>query len=146
QRIVAYFFWTPAVNKCCSHRPVAGLRRRACHPKRRATGPCPQRLTNGFWPLPLAAAYSASASAATADREVARVNWTRGCELAGIKMERLDVDHSHIQIGIGLQKLSQRWHRYIAAARKRNVRMPGAKLRLDANCECGFLHAFVNLK
>jgi hypothetical protein len=78
--------------------------------------------------------------------QFARVNWTRRRELARIKMETLDADHSRIELGIRLQKLSERLGGHVAAARNRDVRMPGAKLRLEAGSERGFLHALVNLE
>src|SRR6266540_6880357 len=87
-----------------------------------------------------------SALAATADSEFARVNWTRRCELARIKMEILDPDHSCIELGIRMQKLSKRLGGHVAAARDRNVRMPGAKLWFEPGSERGFLHALVNLE
>jgi hypothetical protein len=87
-----------------------------------------------------------STPAATADRKLARVNWTRRCELARIKMESLDADHSGIELGIRLQKLSERLGGHVTAARDRNVRMPRSKLRLEAGSERGFLYALVNLE
>jgi hypothetical protein len=61
-------------------------------------------------------------------------------------MERFDGDHSGIELGIGLQKLSERLDGYITAARDRNVRMPWPKLRLEAGSERRLLHPLVNLK
>src|SRR6266508_3341903 len=87
-----------------------------------------------------------SAPAATTDRELASVNRTGGCQFARIKMDSLDVDHSGIDLGLRAQKLSQRLRGDIPATRESNVWMPGAKLRLEAGSERGFLHAFVNLK
>ena len=61
-------------------------------------------------------------------------------------MEILDVDQSGIELGIRLQKLSKRLGGHIAATRERNVRMPGAKLRVEASSQRGLLHPLVNLK
>ena len=61
-------------------------------------------------------------------------------------MERLDTDHSGIELGIRLQKLSKRLRRNIPATRNGYVWMPGAKLRLETGSERGLLHALVNLK
>ena len=87
-----------------------------------------------------------STPAATADRKFARVNWTRGCELTRIKMERLDTDHSGIELSIRLQKFSKRLRRNIPATRNGYVWMPGAKFRFETDSERGLLHALVNLK
>jgi len=78
--------------------------------------------------------------------QFARVNWTRSCELARIKMEILDPDHSCIELGIRLQKLSERLRGHLAAACDRNVRMPRFKLWFEPGSERGFLHALVNLE
>lgn len=61
-------------------------------------------------------------------------------------MERVDADHSSVEIGIRLQKFPERLSGNIAATRDRDVRMPGAKLRFDADGQRGFLNAFVNLE
>jgi len=61
-------------------------------------------------------------------------------------MERFHANHPSIQIFIRLQKLSEGLCRNITAARNGDVRMPGTKLRLNADRERGFLHALVNLK
>ena len=61
-------------------------------------------------------------------------------------MKCLDANHSCIQIRIRLQKPSKRLRRDIAAARNRDMRVPGTKLRLQPNCERGFLHALVDLE
>jgi hypothetical protein len=61
-------------------------------------------------------------------------------------MESLNADHCRVELGIRVQKLSKRLGGHVTATRNRNVRMPGAKLRLEASSECGFLHPFVNLK
>ena len=61
-------------------------------------------------------------------------------------MEVLDVDQSGIELGIRLQKLSERLRGHIAATRERNVRMPGAKLRVEASSQRGLLHPLLNLK
>jgi hypothetical protein len=61
-------------------------------------------------------------------------------------MEILDPDHSRVELGIQLQKLSERLGGHIAAARDRNVRMPRSKLWLEPGSERGFLHALVNLE
>jgi hypothetical protein len=78
--------------------------------------------------------------------QFARVNWTGRCELARIKMEILDPDHSCIELGIRLQKLSERLRGHVAAARDRNVRMPRFKLWFEPGSERGFLDALVNLE
>ena len=85
-------------------------------------------------------------SFATVHAQFARVNGTRRCELAGIKMEILDPDHSRVELGIQLQKLSERLGGHVTAARDRNVRMPRSKLWLEPGSERGFLHALVNLE
>ncbi len=61
-------------------------------------------------------------------------------------MKVLYADHSRIEIGIRLQKFSQRLRRDIAASRNRDVRMPRAQLRLQSSGQRGFLNAFVDLK
>ena len=61
-------------------------------------------------------------------------------------MERLDADHSGIELGIRLQKLSKRLRRNTPATRNGYVWMPGTKLRLEPDSERGLLHALVNLK
>jgi len=61
-------------------------------------------------------------------------------------MESLHADHSCNEIGIRFQKFSQQLRCDIAAARNRNVRMPGVQLRLQPGGERGFLNAFVDLK
>ena len=83
---------------------------------------------------------------ATMDGQFARVNWTRRCELARIKMEILDPDHSCIELGIRVQKFSERLRGHVAAARNRNVRMPRSELWFEPGSERGFLHALVNLE
>ncbi len=85
-------------------------------------------------------------TAATVNGQFARVNWTRRRQVAGIKMERVDVDHSSIKLGIRLQKLSQRLRGDIPATGDRDVRVPGTKLRFDPDGERGLLHALVNLE
>jgi hypothetical protein len=85
-------------------------------------------------------------SFATMHAQFARVNWTRRCELARIKMEIVDPDHSCVALGIRLQKLSERLGGHVAAARNRNVRMPRFKLRFEPGGKRGFLHALVNLE
>jgi len=40
--------------------------------------------------------------------QLPRVNWTRRCKLARVKMESFDVDYSGIELGIRLQELSKR--------------------------------------
>src|SRR5581483_555255 len=74
------------------------------------------------------------------------MNWTSRCELARIKMERLNPDHSCIELGIRLQELSKRLRRNILATRNGDVRMPRAKVRLEARSERCLLHSLVNLK
>src|ERR1700756_2003271 len=83
---------------------------------------------------------------ATTHAQFARVDRTRGCELARIKMERLDADHSGIELSIRLQKFSKRLRRNISATRNGYVWMPGTKLRFETDRERGLLHALVNLK
>ena len=61
-------------------------------------------------------------------------------------MEILDPDHSCIELGIRLQKLSERLRGHVAAARDRYVRMPWFKFWLEPGSERGFLHALVNLE
>ena len=61
-------------------------------------------------------------------------------------MERLDTDHSSVELDIGLQEFAERLSGDIAATRHRDVRMPGAKLRFDTGGQRGFLHALVNLE
>ena len=61
-------------------------------------------------------------------------------------MEILDPDHSCIEPGIRLQKLSKRLRGHVAAARDRNVRMPRFKLWFEPGSERGFLDALVNLE
>ena len=74
------------------------------------------------------------------------MNWARSGQITGIKMQRVDTDHSGIELSIRLQKLSKRLHRNIPATRNGYVWMPGAKLRLETDSERGLLHALVNLK
>ena len=74
------------------------------------------------------------------------MNRTGGSQFARIKMEILDVGHSGIELGIRLQKLSKRLRGHIPATRDCNVRMPGAKLWLEAGSQRGLLHPLVNLK
>ena len=61
-------------------------------------------------------------------------------------MERVDTDHSSIELSIQLQEFPERLSGDIAATRHRDVRMPGAKLRFDTDGQRGFLHALVNLE
>src|SRR6266481_817132 len=83
---------------------------------------------------------------ATMDSKLAHMNRTGGSQFAGIKMECVDADHSRVELGICLQKLPERLRRNIAAARNRDVGMPGTQLRLQPSGERGFLHAFVDLE
>ena len=84
--------------------------------------------------------------AATGDCQFASMNWPRRREVAGIKMERVDANHSSVELGIRLQEFAESLNGDIAATRHRDVRMPGAKLRFDADGQRGFLHALVNLE
>ena len=43
-----------------------------------------------------------SETAATVDGKFARMNWPRRRQVAGIKMKRVDADHSSIELGIRL--------------------------------------------
>jgi hypothetical protein len=61
-------------------------------------------------------------------------------------MEILNVYHSGIEPGIGLQKFSEGLRGYIAATRNRDMRMPGTKLRLEPRTKRRLLHSLVNLK
>ena len=61
-------------------------------------------------------------------------------------MESLHANHSRIKILVRLQKFPQRLRRDIAAARNRDMRMPGTKLRLQPSRERGFIHALVDLE
>src|SRR5256885_16592083 len=83
---------------------------------------------------------------AATDAELARVDRTCWRQFARIKMKRINADHSCIEIDIRFQKISQRLRRDVATSRDRDMRMPGAKLWLDADGERGFLHTFVDLK
>ena len=74
------------------------------------------------------------------------MNWSGGRQVAGIKMERLDMDHSSVELSIRLQEFPERLSGDTAATRDRDVRMPRAKLRFDADGQRGFLHALVNLE
>ena len=94
---------------------------------------------------PRSAPWATELIAAT-NAQLARVNGTRRCEFAGIKMETLDVNHSRIEVGIRLQKFSQRLRGDVPATRDRNVRMPWSKIWLEARSECRLLHSLVNLK
>jgi hypothetical protein len=85
-------------------------------------------------------------SFATMHAQFTRVNWTRRCELARIKMEILDPDHSCIELGSRVQKFSERLRGHVAAARDRNVRVPGSKVWFEPGSQRGFLHALVNLE
>jgi hypothetical protein len=85
-------------------------------------------------------------SFATMHAQFARVNWTRRCELARIKMEILDPDHSCIELGIRVQKSAERLRGHVAAARNRNMRMPRSELWFEPGSERDFLHALVNLE
>ena len=78
--------------------------------------------------------------------ELASVDGTGGRQFARIEMKCFDANHSRIKIDIRLQKLSERLRGHIAATRERNVRMPGAKLRVEASSQRGFLHALVHLE
>ena len=84
--------------------------------------------------------------AATGDCQFASMNWPRRRQVAGIKMERVDANHSSVELDIGLQEFAERLSGDIAATRHRDVRMPGAKLRFDTGSQRGFLHALVNLE
>ena len=85
-------------------------------------------------------------SFATKHAQFTCVNRSSGSQLARIKMEILDPDHSRVELGIQLQKLSERLGGHVTAARDRYVRMPRSKLRLEPGSERGFLHALVNLE
>jgi hypothetical protein len=85
-------------------------------------------------------------SFATMHAQFTCVNWTRRCQPARIKMEVLDPDHSCIELGIRVQKFSERLRGHVPAARDRDVRMPRFKLWFDPGSERGFLHALVNLE
>jgi hypothetical protein len=61
-------------------------------------------------------------------------------------MESFDVDHSCIELGIRLQKLSKRLRGHIPATRDGDVWMPGTKFGLDASSERRLLHALMNLE
>jgi hypothetical protein len=61
-------------------------------------------------------------------------------------MERLDADHSGIELSIRPQEFSKRLRRNIPATRNGYVWMPGAKLRFETGSERGLLYALVNLK
>ena len=61
-------------------------------------------------------------------------------------MEILDPDHSCIELGIRVQKFSERLRGHVAAARNRNMRMPRSELWFEPGSKRGFLHALVNLK
>ena len=85
-------------------------------------------------------------SFATMHAQFTYVNWTRRCELARIKMEILDPDHSCIELGIRAQKFSGRLRGHVAAARDRDVRMPRFKFWFEPGSQRSFLHALVNLE
>ena len=85
-------------------------------------------------------------SFATMHAQFTCVNRSGGSQPARIKMEILDPDHSGIELGIRLQKLSERLGGHVAAACDRNVRMPRFKLWFEPGSERGFLHALVNLE
>src|ERR1700758_3414297 len=78
--------------------------------------------------------------------QLARMNGTSGRQFAGIKMKCVHANHSRIKVLIGLQKFSQRLRRDVSAARNRNMRMPGTKLRLQPGGQRSFMHALVDLE
>jgi hypothetical protein len=61
-------------------------------------------------------------------------------------MKCLNTDHSRVKRLIRPQKFSQRLRCNISAARNRDMRMPGTKLRLQSNGERGFMDALVDLE
>ena len=61
-------------------------------------------------------------------------------------MERIDRDKSAIEGGARSQERPDRFPRHILAAGERKVRMPGAKIRLNARGQRGVRHAFVQLE
>ena len=61
-------------------------------------------------------------------------------------MECVNADQASVELGIRLEEFPERLSRDISATRDRDVRMPWAKLRFDADGQRGFLHAFVNLE
>src|SRR4029450_1767111 len=85
-------------------------------------------------------------TAATGGGQFASVNRAGGRQFARIQMKCLDPNHSRIKIEIRLEEFANRLRRDIPATRNRNVRMPGAQLRLDARGQRGFLHALVHLE
>lgn len=85
-------------------------------------------------------------SFATMHAQFTCVNWTLRCKPARVKVEILDPDHSCIELGIRLQKFPERLRGHIAAARDRNVRVPGFKLWFEPGSKRSFLDALVNLE
>ena len=61
-------------------------------------------------------------------------------------MERVDADHSSVELGIRLQEFPERLSGDIAATRECDMRMPRTKLRFDTDGQRRFLHALVNLE
>src|SRR5947209_1895510 len=74
------------------------------------------------------------------------MNWPGRSQFARIQMKCVNTDHSRIEILVRLQKFPQRLRGDFAAARNRNVRMPGTKLRLQSSDERRFLDALVDLE
>src|SRR5207249_8915645 len=85
-------------------------------------------------------------TAATGDRQFARMDRSRRSQFARVKMKCIHPDQAQVQIDIRFKKLLDGLRRDIATTRQGNMWMPWTQVRFEPGCECSFLHSFMNLK